>query len=71
MRFFEFFFSGPGWGWKVFALSIVINLIMSGIAKIVVAVFEGKSKFILTQIKGHMDNLNDDSSPATKDDVRS
>ena len=71
MGFFEFFFSGPGWGWKVFALAILINLLTNGIALIVKAVFEGKSKFILAQIKGHMDNLNDDSSPVTKDDVRS
>ena len=71
MGFFEFFFSGPGWGWKVFALAIIINLIMNGIASIVKAVFDGKSKFILTQIKGHMDNLSNDGTPATKDDVRS
>lgn len=71
MGFFEFFFTGPGWGWKVFALAILINLIMNGIASIVKAVFDGKSKFILTQIKGHMDNLSNDCTPATKDDVRS
>lgn len=70
MGFFEFFFSGPNWGWKVFALAIVINVFMGGVASIVKAVFEGKSKIILTQIKSHMDNLNNDSSSATKDDVR-
>lgn len=27
MEFFEFFFSGPDWGWKVFGLTILINAV--------------------------------------------
>ena len=27
MEFFEFFFSGPGWGWKVFGLVILLNVV--------------------------------------------
>lgn len=27
MEFFEFFFSGPGWGWKVFSLVILLNVV--------------------------------------------
>ena len=70
MGFFEFFFTGPGWGWKVFALALLINVLSGGVASVIKAIFEGKSKFILAQIKGHMDNLNNDCPPATKDDVR-
>jgi hypothetical protein len=27
MEFFEFFFSGPGWGWKVFGLVVMLNVV--------------------------------------------
>lgn len=69
MEFFEFFFSGPGWIWKVFTLAIIINILVHGIALIVRAVFDGKSRVIQTQIKDMMNNLNKNSPPTTKDDV--
>lgn len=27
MEFFEFFFSGPGWGWKVVGLILLLNVV--------------------------------------------
>ena len=47
MEFFEFFFSGPGWGWKAFVLIWFTNAIFNGIAEIIKAVFEGKTQRIL------------------------
>ena len=51
MGFFEFFFSGPGWGWKVFALIWLTNVVLNGIASIVKAVYEGKTAKIMEEIK--------------------
>lgn len=42
MEFFEFFFSGPNWGWKAFALILLVNVIFNGIVEIIKAIFKGK-----------------------------
>ena len=70
MEFFEFFFSGPGWGWKAFVLIWFTNVIFNGIAEIIKAVFEGKTQRILAELKKI--TLDDDKkdTKATKDDFR-
>lgn len=71
MGFFEFFFSGPGWGWKAFALIWLINVICSGIAEIIKAIFDGKTKKILAEVKTLTLNDNEKiDTKATKDDFR-
>lgn len=71
MGFFEFFFSGPGWGWKVFALIWLTNVILNGIASIVKAVYEGKTAKIVEEIKVlTKKDKEEGSSAATKDDFR-
>ena len=71
MEFFEFFFSGPGWGWKVFALIWFTNVFFSGIAEVVKAIFEGKTKKILAGTKTLTSNDNEKiDTKATKDDFR-
>lgn len=71
MEFFEFFFSGPGWGWKAFALIWFTNVIFSGVAEVIKAIFEGKTKKILAEIKSlTMDEKSKEDTKATKDDFR-
>lgn len=71
MEFFEFFFSGPGWGWKAFALIWFTNVIFSGVAEVIKAIFEGKTKKILAEIKSlTMDEKPKEDTKATKDDFR-
>lgn len=71
MEFFEFFFSGPEWGWKAFALIWFTNVIFSGIAEVIKAIFEGKTKKILTEIKSlTMDEKSKEDTKVTKDDFR-
>jgi hypothetical protein len=31
MSFFEFFFSGPGWGWKAAMLIVLLSVFFKGI----------------------------------------
>ena len=70
MEFFEFFFSGPGWGWKAFVLIWFTNVIFNGIASVIKAIFEGKTQRILAELKKIA--LDDDKkdTKATKDDFR-
>lgn len=71
MEFFEFFFSGPGWGWKALALIWFTNVIFSGVAEVIKAIFEGKTKKILAEIKSlTMDEKPKEDTKATKDDFR-
>lgn len=71
IEFFEFFFSGPGWGWKVFALILLTNGIFNGIAAIVKAIYEGKTAKIVEEIKVLTEEDKEEkSSAATKDDFR-
>ena len=70
MEFFEFFFSGPGWGWKAFVLIWFTNVIFNGIAGIIKAVFEGKTQRILAELKKITLNDDKENTKATKDDFR-
>lgn len=71
MEFFEFFFSGPGWGWKAVALIWFTEVIFSGIAEVIKAIFEGKAKKILAEIKSiTMDEKSKEDVKVTKDDFR-
>lgn len=77
MEFFEFFFSGPGWGWKIFALICLISVFGEVILKGVNIVLEHKTNKFKIEIENAMKNIgkkntkNDEGTPATKDDVRS
>lgn len=70
MEFFEFFFSGPGWGWKAFVLIWFTNVIFNGIAEIIKAIFEGKTQRILAELKEITLNDDKENTKATKDDFR-
>ena len=76
MEFFEFFFSGPGWGWKVFALICLISVIGDVIIKSINMVLDHNiKKFEIEMrelLKYENDNKDDDAgTPASADDVRS
>lgn len=70
MEFFEFFFSGPGWGWKAFVLIWFTNVIFNGIAEIIKAIFEGKTQRILAELKEITLDDSKEDTKATKDDFR-
>lgn len=70
MEFFEFFFSGPGWGWKAFVLIWFTNVIFNGIASVIKAIFEGKTQRILAELKEITLNDDKENTKATKDDFR-
>ena len=70
MEFFEFFFSGPGWGWKAFVLIWFTNVIFNGIAKVIKVIFEGKTQRILAELKKITLNDDKENTKATKDDFR-
>lgn len=65
MEFFEFFFSGPNWGWKVFALILCMSPICNTITNIVESICK-----IFIKTNATTDEQSG-SNPATKDDVRS
>ena len=77
MTFFEFFFSGPGWGWKVFALICVISVFCEAILKGIGVVLEHKTNKFRIEIENAMKHVSkkntetDKGTPATIDDVRS
>jgi hypothetical protein len=82
MNFFEFFFSGPNWGWRLFGLIWLISLVGEIIVKLVKVVLNYKVDKFKTQIAEAMNNLqcptnkdtkkdNDNAdTPATIDDFR-
>ena len=70
MEFFEFFFSGPGWGWKALVLIWLTNVIFNGIASVIKAIFEGKTQRILAELKEITLNDDKENTKATKDDFR-
>ena len=77
MEFFEFFFSGPGWGWKVFALICLLSVFGELILKCVNVVLKHKTDKFRIEIENamkHVGNKNTkdvEGTPATVDDVRS
>ena len=76
MAFFEFFFSGPGWGWKVLALICFTSLFTDMVSEIVKSVLDYKNEKFKIELNTHYmhlkqsDNNTDDGQPATIDDVR-
>lgn len=77
MEFFEFFFSGPGWGWKVFALICFTSVFCEAILKGINVVLKHKTEKFRIEIENAMNRIgkkntkNDEGTPATADDVRS
>lgn len=76
MEFFEFFFSGPGWGWKVFGLMCLISVFGEVILKGINIVLEhntNKFKIEIENAINHIGKKNTkdaEGTPATKEDVR-
>ena len=77
MEFFEFFFSGPGWGWKVFALICFTSVTFDGVSSIINAFLNhNRDKYTYKEIidkvlnKNKTNNDDSDESAATKEDVR-
>lgn len=63
MDFFEFFFSGPGWGWKAFALIVFVGALFDGIASIIGAIFEAYIKVVTNVTKNKANQKTTNKSP--------
>ena len=72
-EFFEFFFSGPGWGWKLVGLIWLISVFGEVVVKIINAILDYKVKKFKAEIIAAAQSLDseDKNSSATADDVRS
>ena len=74
MEFFEFFFSGPNWGWKVFALILLVHAVGDIVTSTVNCFFDYRiEKYIADNFDDTDDNDTDDNNDkqsATKDDIR-
>ena len=77
MTFFEFFFSGPGWGWKVFALICFTSLFVELIPRTTNAILDYKLKKYQLELEwldknndNDTNDTNNEDTPATVDDVR-
>lgn len=73
MEFFEFFFSSPGWGWKLVGLIWLVSVFGEVVVKIINAILDYKVKKFKTEIVAAAQSLDseDKNSSATVDDVRS
>lgn len=71
MKFFEFFFSGADWGWRVFGLIWLIYAAGYVINNILDTYFAYRLGAKAVDAGYDLDVEDDDkSTPATKDDVR-
>ena len=73
MEFFEFFFSGPGWGWKVFALIFLISAVGEIVCKMIKFYFNYRVEKFKVEIIGALQEMDpeiDDDQSATIDDCR-
>lgn len=70
MEFFEFFFSGPGWGWKVVALMCFTSIFVELIPKIIKVILDYKTEKFKIEIKESTKKYLENGTPATKEDVR-
>lgn len=71
MEFFEFFFAGPGWGWRALVLVILVSIICNVFTNIFGSIQKMHSKAIMREVAEAMRELNSmENSAATKDDVR-
>ena len=80
MSFFEFFFSGPNWGWRFLGLVWMISIVGEIIVKLLKITLDYNLDKFNTQIAKAMhelqyptdeDNTEDDNNtPATIDDFR-
>ena len=71
MEFFEFFFAGPGWGWRALVLIILVSIICNAFTNIFGVIQKMHSKAIMKEVAEAMRELNGmENSAATKDDVR-
>ena len=58
MTFFEFFFSGPGWGWKAFALICFTSLFVELIPRTTNAILNYKLKKLKSRCAEHYRNCH-------------
>ena len=74
MVFFEFFFSGPGWGWRLVGLIFLISIVIEFVPRVMKTVYDYKLerfKIELNEAAKILDKSEDEGTPATIDDVRS
>lgn len=71
MEFFNLFFTGEGWGWRLFGLCCLVSIVIDVFAKITELILDYKAKRYKAEIEAAMDTIKDNSTGATKDDVRS
>lgn len=74
MVFFEFFFSGPGWGWKLFGLIVLITVIGDVINKAIESYFDYKVEIFRADLASYLvDDTTDTEETdnnATLDDFK-
>lgn len=71
MGFFEFFFSGPGWGWRFICLLLFLEGLKSIIEVMFNAFIKMHTNAKLGKIISESEKLETDNShQATKDDFR-
>lgn len=78
MEFFEFFFSGPNWGWKIFALILLVYAVGDIFVRTANCFFDYRlEKYVADHIDEILDSVESDEddnhkcNTASKDDVRS
>ena len=71
MEFFEFFFTGPGWGWRAFVLILIIGSITNMVSSSIQAICSKRDNEYLMEIIREYLKSEQVDKPATKDDVRS
>lgn len=76
MEFFEFFFSGANWGWRllgliwlIYAAGYVVNNILDTYLAYRLGVKAVEAGYDL-DVENEDESTEDESTPATKDDVR-
>ena len=70
MEFFEFFFSGPGWGWKVFALICLLTPVFNFLTNVVEQIFDYRLNKFKVAAAEAAKRKAEEGTPATADDVR-
>ena len=70
MSFFELFFTGPGWGWRLFGLICLVSVVIEIVPKTIDAILQYKTNKYKLEIGAAVKTLGE-TKGATKDDVRS
>lgn len=71
MEFFEFFFSGPNWGWKIFALILLVYSFGDVLVRFSANFFEYRLGKYIAENFDEIVEANDKDDTADANDVRS